>query len=173
VGTRPVGDSFQGIAAGQPTQQIRRRNDRRRSKDIMADLEQQELTDRYVAVWGEPDANRRRAAIRELWTPGGVHILQPPTEMRRAAEGLGFDRLALEARGYAALETRVTRAYEEFVAPGTFVFQRLGEADRLQDLVKFRWEMMPRAGGGAAALGLEILLLGADGRIVSDYQFLE
>ncbi|MEU8231481.1 hypothetical protein AB0C12_18010 [Actinoplanes sp. NPDC048967] len=38
-----------------------------------------------------------------------------------------------------------------------------GDADRLRDLVTFRWK----------AVGLGILLLGADGRIVSDFQFIE
>ncbi|MEV4510966.1 hypothetical protein AB0K00_18585 [Dactylosporangium sp. NPDC049525] len=139
----------------------------------MADIDLQDLTDRYVAVWGEPDADRRRTAIRELWSDDAVHVLQPPQELRQAAAGLGFDRLVLEARGHAELESRVARAYQEFVAPGTFVFRSRGDADRLRDVVKFRWEMMPRDGGAAAGVGLEILVLGADGRIVSDYQFIE
>ncbi|MFF4894311.1 hypothetical protein [Micromonospora chersina] len=139
----------------------------------MADIDLQDLTDRYAAVWGEPDPERRRAAIRELWSADAVHALQPPQEMRQAAEGLGFDRLVLEARGHDALELRVTRAYEEFVAPGTFVFRSRGDAERLHDVVKFHWEMAPRAGGDVAGVGLEILILGADGRIVRDYQFIE
>ncbi|MFG3704710.1 hypothetical protein ACGF7U_08230 [Micromonospora sp. NPDC047670] len=139
----------------------------------MADNDLKNLADRYVAVWGEPDPERRRAAIRALWSPDAVHVLQPPQEMRQTAEGLGFGRLTLEARGYDALEVRVTRAYETFVAPGSFVFRSRGDADRLHDVVKFRWEMVPRAGGDVAGVGLEILVLGADGRIVSDYQFIE
>ena len=139
----------------------------------MADIDLKDLTDRYVAVWNEPDAERRRAAIRELWSADAVHVLQPPREMRQAAEGLGFDRLVLEARGHDALELRVTRAYEEFVAPGTFVFRSRGDAGRLHDVVEFRWEMLPRSGGDVAGTGLEILMLGADTRIVSDYQFIE
>ncbi|MEV1007879.1 hypothetical protein [Streptomyces sp. NPDC049881] len=139
----------------------------------MADIDIHDLTDRYVAVWNEPDAERRRAAVRELWSADAVHVLQPPQEIRQAAEGLGFDRLRLEARGHRALEFRVTRAYEEFVAPGTFVFRSRGNADRLHDVVKFTWEMAPRDGGEAAGVGLEILVLGPDGRIVSDYQFIE
>jgi hypothetical protein len=139
----------------------------------MAGIDLNTLTDRYVAVWSEPDAERRRAAVRELWSPDAVHVLQPPQEMRQAAEGLGFDRLVLEARGHDALELRVTRAYEEFVAPGTFAFRSCGDPDRLHNVVKFRWEMVPRDGGDVAGVGLEILILGADGRIVSDYQFIE
>lgn len=139
----------------------------------MADIDLKNLPDRYVAVWSEPDAERRRAAIRGLWSADAVHVLQPPQEMRQAAEGLGFDRLVLEARGHDALELRVTRAYEKFVAPGTFVFRSRGDADRLHDVVKFSWEMVPRSGGDVASIGLEILVLGADGRIVSDDQFIE
>ncbi|OKJ76602.1 hypothetical protein [Streptomyces sp. CB02460] len=139
----------------------------------MTGIDVHELTDRYVAVWNEPDAERRRAAVRELWSADAVHVLRPPQEIREAAEGLGFDRLLLEARGHEALDVRVTRAHEEFVAPGTFVFRSRGNADRLHDVVKFTWEMAPRDGGEAAGVGLEVLVLGPDGRIVSDYQFIE
>ncbi|MEV0633147.1 hypothetical protein ACI2LC_37340 [Nonomuraea wenchangensis] len=139
----------------------------------MADIDIHDLTDRYVAVWNEPDAERRRTAIGELWSADAVHVLQPPKEMLRTAEGLGFDGLFLEARGHHALEFRVTRAHEEFVAPGTFVFRSRGNTDRLHNVVKFNWEMAPRDGGEVAGVGLEILILGPDGRIVSDYQFIE
>ncbi|MGW5262595.1 hypothetical protein ACWEQG_16600 [Microbispora sp. NPDC004025] len=139
----------------------------------MADIDLKDLTDRYVAVWSEPDPERRRAAVRELWSPDAVHVLGPPEEMRKAAAGLGFERLVLEARGHDALELRVTRAYEEFVAPGTFVFRSCGDAEQLRDVIKFHWEMTARAGGDVAGVGLEILMLGADGRIVGDYQFIE
>ncbi|MCX0243501.1 hypothetical protein [Streptomyces drozdowiczii] len=139
----------------------------------MTGIDVHELTDRYVAVWNEPDAERRRAAVRELWSADAVHVLRPPQEIREAAEGLGFDRLLLEACGHEALDVRVTRAHEEFVAPGTFVFRSRGNADRLHDVVKFTWEMAPRDGGEAAGVGLEVLVLGPDGRIVSDYQFIE
>jgi hypothetical protein len=139
----------------------------------MAEVDIHHLTDRYAAVWNEPDAGRRRAAIRELWSADAIHVLQPPREMVQTAEGLGFDRLVMQARGYDALELRVTRAHEEFVAPGTFVFRSRGNAERLHDVVKFNWEMVPRDGGEVAGVGLEILILGPDGRIASDYQFIE
>ncbi|MEU1438275.1 hypothetical protein ABZ438_29995 [Streptomyces sp. NPDC005786] len=40
-------------------------------------------------------------------------------------------------------------------------------------IVELNWEMAPQNGGEVAGAGLEILMLGADGRIVSDYQFIE
>jgi len=91
----------------------------------------QDLTRRYVAVWNEPDAALRRKAIQELWTEDGAHILQPPAEVRQAAAGLGFASAALEARGHDELEIRVTRAYQDFVAPGEFTFRPRDNADGL------------------------------------------
>lgn len=139
----------------------------------MTDPDTRELAERYVAVWNEPDADHRRAAVRALWAPDAVHLLQPPEEMRRNAHLLGFDRLVLEARGHRALDFRVTRAHEEFVAPGTYVFRPRGDADRIDNLVKFTWEMVARDDGRIAGAGLEILVLGPDGRIVRDHQFIE
>jgi hypothetical protein len=139
----------------------------------MTDIDPGELVRRYVAVWHEPDAERRRKAIHNLWAEDGAHILQPPQEIRQAAAGLGFPSVALQARGHDALEVRVTRAYEEFVASGEFVFKPRDNADRLGSIVKFNWEMVPADGGEAAAAGLEILDLNEDGRIKTDYQFIE
>ena len=132
----------------------------------------EDLVESYVAVWNEPDPERRRAAVRELWAPDAVHVLQPPEEIRRVAAGIGFDRPVLEARGHDALDVRVTRAHDEFVAPGGYVFRARGDADRLRDVVKFRWEMVHRD-GPVAGVGLEVLVLAADGRIAADYQFIE
>jgi hypothetical protein len=39
--------------------------------------------------------------------------------------------------------------------------------------VRFNWEMVPAAGGAAAAVGFDFLVLGDDGRIRLDYQFLD
>ena len=36
-----------------------------------------ELADRYVTLWNEPDAEQRRRLIEELWTEDGGQILQP------------------------------------------------------------------------------------------------
>ncbi|MEV4083363.1 hypothetical protein ACIBI7_21225 [Nonomuraea fuscirosea] len=131
-----------------------------------------ELVGRYVAVWNQPNAGLRRKAVAELWTEDGVQLLQPPQEIREAAAALGVTPV-LEARGHEALEARVTRSYEKFVAPGEFFFRPRDNADRLADIVKFTWEMVPTDGSEPAGAGLEILVLGADGRIQTDYQFIE
>src|SRR5260370_12101506 len=128
----------------------------------MTNIDPQELAGRYVAVWNEPDAEPRRKAIHDLWTEDGAHILQPPQEIRTLAAGLGFTS-TLEARGHDALEVRVTRAYEEFVAPGKFAFKLRDNADRLGNVVKFNWDMVPSSGGDRAGGRFEVPVLGPEG----------
>lgn len=129
------------------------------------------LVDRYVAIWNEPDAGRRRQAVAGLWSEDGLHLLQPPQSTRDAAGALAVDAV-FQARGHEELEARVTRAYEEFVASGGYSFRSRGEGTRLGDAVKFRWEMVSGS-GDVAGVGLEFLILSADGRIRIDYQFIE
>jgi hypothetical protein len=136
-------------------------------------VEPAELADRYVAVWNEPDPDRRSAAVAGLWTEDGAHILQPPEEIAEIAARPGTGLTArLEAVGHAALEARVTSAYEEFIAPGEFSFRRRDDVERLADVVKFRWEMVSKD-GEVAGVGLEFLVLAHDGRIRRDFQFIE
>ena len=110
--------------------------------------EANELADRYVAMWTEPDAERRRSAIAERWTEDAVHILDPPQEAREAAAALDITP-TFKARGHCELDERMTRAYEEFVAPGEFTFRRRDNVSRVGDAVKFNWDGPgQRRGGG-------------------------
>jgi hypothetical protein len=113
-----------------------------------------ELVDRYIAVWHEPDAELRRKRIAELWVEDGVQF----TTSR-------------EIRGYKALEERVEAAHEEFVQTGGFVFRRSGDVAGHHNALKFNWEMVSAGGGEAAATGTIFLLLSDDGCICFDYQF--
>jgi hypothetical protein len=133
-------------------------------------IDSRELAARYVGVWCEPDAEQRRRTIQELWAESGTHVLHPPQEIRDAAGSLGFTSTALEATGYDELEARVARSYEEFVADGKYSFRPRDNAVRLNDLVKFSWEMVSTADGEVVGEGLEILLLNADHQILTDYQ---
>jgi hypothetical protein len=66
-----------------------------------------ELAEKYMALWNEPDADRRRLMIAELWTEDARHILQPPQEIRGIAAAPGIAMTAiLEARGYEQIEAR-------------------------------------------------------------------
>lgn len=130
------------------------------------------LVERYVSVWNEADPKARRAIITELWTEDGVHAVQPPQEVAKVAADIGLTAV-LRSRGHAELENRVTRAFEEFVAPGTYTFRPRDNAARVDDVVKFGWEMLAVDGDEVAAVGLEILVLDPRGRIRADYQFIE
>jgi hypothetical protein len=134
--------------------------------------DQNELADRYVAMWTEADPERRRTAIAESWTEDAVHILEPPKEAREAAAALDINA-TFEARGHRELEARMANAYDQFLAPGEFTFRRRDNVKRVGDAIKFNWEMVPTAGGDAVGVGLEFLILGPDGWIRLDYQFIE
>jgi hypothetical protein len=133
----------------------------------------EQLADRYLALWNEPDTDRRRRIVSELWTADGSQILQPPEEMRAIAASPGIGLAAtLEARGHAELEARAATSYEHWVGAEGLGFRGRGDVERLGDVAKFHWEAVTRD-GEVAAVGLVFVVLGADGRIQRDYVFIE
>src|ERR671921_2326959 len=129
------------------------------------------LAEKYVALWNEPDADRRRRMISELWTEDGRHILQPPQEIRAIAAQPGIAMTAiLEARGYEEIEARAASAYEHWVGSEGLSFRGRDDADRLGDVVKFHWEAVAK-GGEVVAVVLVILVCASSGRIERDYTF--
>ena len=133
----------------------------------------EQLADRYLALWNEPDADRRRRTIAELWTADGSQILPPPQEMREIATRPGIGLAAtLDARGHAELEARAATSYEHWVGAEGLSFRGCDDVERLGDVAKFHWEAVTRD-GDVAAVGLVFVVLGADGRIQRDYVFIE
>jgi hypothetical protein len=133
----------------------------------------EQLADRYLALWNEPDADRRRRIIAELWTEDGSQILQPPQEMRAIAASPGIGLAAtLEARGHAELEARAATSYAHWAGAEGLSFRGRDDVERLGDVAKFHWEAVTRD-GEVAAVGLVFVVLGADGRIQRDYVFIE
>jgi hypothetical protein len=118
-------------------------------------LDAQQLADRYAAVWNEADPLARRAGIERLWRPDGEHFVA-----------------AREVRGHAALEERVTGAYDKNVRIGGHAFRAARNAQKLRDVITFNWEMIDPATQEVVAVGLEFLRVDADGRIVTDHQFI-
>jgi hypothetical protein len=129
----------------------------------------EQLAERYTAVWMEPDANRRQRMIAELWSEGAIHVLQPTQEVYEAADERAVNP-TWQVRGHDELEGRVTSAYEDFVATGQMTFRARPGAKRLGDVVTWRWEGVSLDGEVLGA-GLEFVILAADGRIATDYQF--
>jgi hypothetical protein len=115
-----------------------------------------EFITRYVAMWHEPDPRRRRAIVQGLF-----------------AEDAEDYTTQTAARGLDEINARVTRAYEEWVAAKSYVFQPTGNTDAHHHLVKFFWQMLPRSGGPIVSVGLDIFVLREDGRIRALYQFIE
>src|SRR3954454_4006123 len=118
-----------------------------------------ELADRYIAVYNEPDAARRRRTIADLWTQDARHVLQPPEEIRAIAAqpGIGLTAI-LEARGREEIEARVASAYEHWVAAEGLSFGGRDDAERLGDVVKFHWEAVAKDGDRVGG-GLNVLVL--------------
>src|SRR5262245_14599004 len=100
------------------------------------------IVDRYVGMWNEPDIDKRRLAVVSLWTPEGLHLAKRH-----------------HCVGYAAIEDRVTRAYEASVAPGINVFRHAGNIDAHHNIVRFGWQMVRRETGEVAASGLDMFVL--------------
>jgi hypothetical protein len=130
------------------------------------------LAENYVALWNEPDPDRRRRMIAELWAPDGRHVLQPPQEVRAIAAqpGIGLPAV-LEAQGHEQIEARAASAYEHWVGAEGMTFRGRDDADRLGDVVKLHWEGIAHD-GTVAAVGLSFLVLAGDGRIARDYTFI-
>jgi hypothetical protein len=66
---------------------------------------------------------------------------------------IGFEAPKLEIQGYAAIEARVARAHEDFVASGQLFFRARDNAVQLRNLVKFNWEMVATATGAVDGFG--------------------
>ena len=130
-----------------------------------------ELAEKYLALWNEPDADRRRRMIAELWTEDGRHVLQPPQEIRAIAAQPGH-RPDGDPRGTGTRGDRGSRG-ERVRALGRLRGAQLPGARRrrrLGDVVKFHWEAVAKD-GELVAVGLDFLVLAADGRIERDYTF--
>ncbi len=75
-----------------------------------------------------------------------------------------------DAQGYEEIEARAASAYEHWVGSEGLSFRGRDNAERLGDVVKFHWEAVAKD-GEAFGVGLNFLVLAADGRIERDYTF--
>jgi len=107
----------------------------------------------YVAVWNEPDADQRRRRICSVWAPDGTTCYR-----------------LLDARGYNAIEARVTGSWDKWLRERKYIFRPKSIVSH-HDAAKFEFVIMTVPGGEVAGNGLCFLLLDPDGRIKHDYQF--
>jgi hypothetical protein len=113
----------------------------------------QTLADRYVAAWNERDAARRRNAIAALWAPGG--------QRHRDARAQRHDAVARPSLG----------SPEAPAGPHGRRFRAARNARRLNDVVTFRWEMLPPDSDAVLSSGIEFLVIDDEGRILIDHPF--
>ncbi len=109
----------------------------------------------YVQLWNEPDPVVRRRTVEALWAADGANYAQ-----------------AIEAIGHEAINDRVSRSYEKYVADGSHRFRAASDPAEHHGAIKVEWEMIEAANDSVAAVGLEFLLLDDNGQIRSDHQFI-
>jgi len=76
----------------------------------------------------------------------------------------------VEISSRSAAEARAASAYEHWVGSEGLSFRGRDDAERLGDVVKFHWEAVAKD-GEVFGVGLNFLVLAADGRIERDYTF--
>ena len=98
----------------------------------------------YLAMWNEPDSDRRAEHIRRAWAEDG-HYVDP----------------ALEAAGHSALGEMVAGVHAQF--PG-HRFRPTSGIDTHHDQVRFGWELVAPDGSITVA-GIDVGTLASDGRL--------
>jgi ketosteroid isomerase-like protein len=111
------------------------------------------VVDDYIAVWNEPDGERRRALIARTFTEDAAY-LDP----------------MMSGAGHDGIDAMVAAAQQQF--PG-HRFVLAGEPDAHHDRARFTWNLVADGGGAPAAIGLDFATLAEDGRLRSVTGFLE
>jgi hypothetical protein len=109
-----------------------------------------DLVCRYIDVWNEKDPAARRATIEALWTDGGRYV----------------DPL-VDVKGHESIDSMIGAVQTQFPE---FVFRLKPGVDAHHDVARFGWELGP-AGGEAVIVGIDVMVLAADGRINDVYGF--
>jgi SnoaL-like domain len=101
-----------------------------------------ELVDRYIAMWNETDAGRRRGLIAKIWADGASY-LDP----------------VLSGEGLDGIDAMVKAVHEKY--PG-HRFKRTGDVNAHHDRAQFAWELGPE-GGPALVKGVDFATLSNEG----------
>jgi hypothetical protein len=109
------------------------------------------VIDRYIAIWNETDADRRRELIVRTWTEDASY-LDP----------------IMGGEGHDGIDAMIAGVQARF--PG-YRFRRTGDVDVHHDRVRFGWELGPE-GGPPSAGGLDVGVV-VDGRLGSIIGFLD
>jgi hypothetical protein len=110
--------------------------------DTTTDLTQ--TVDAYIAMWNEPDPDRRAQLIARAWADDGAYV----------------DPLA-QAAGHEELNAMVTELRAQF--PGHSINRTTG-LDAHHSLVRFGWSLTD-GDGNAAVEGIDVAIVAPDGRL--------
>ena len=102
------------------------------------------LADRYIAMWNETDAGRRRGLIAELWT-----------ETARYRDPM------LSGDGPDGIDAMVAAVQTQYP---NHRFHRTGAVDAHHQSLRFGWELK-EAGQAPFVIGIDIGEVAADGRL--------
>jgi hypothetical protein len=111
-----------------------------------------DVVERYLAVWNETDAARRRELIAQTWT-----------------EGASYRDPLMQGDGHAGIDALVQGVHQQF--PG-YRFRQVGAVDGHHTYVRFAWELGPQDGPAPIA-GSDVAILAPDGRVQSVIGFLD
>jgi hypothetical protein len=110
------------------------------------------IAERYIAMWNETDAERRRDIIARLWADNGRYV----------------DPL-MRGDGPSGIDAMVQGVQQRF--PG-FRFTLVGKVDGHNDRLRFGWEL----GDGinpAPVAGIDVGVVAPDGRLQSITGFID
>ncbi|MCZ0986339.1 nuclear transport factor 2 family protein [Streptomyces diastatochromogenes] len=108
---------------------------------------------RYLDIWNEADADKRAAAIAELFTADAPYI----------------DPLAA-VEGHAGFAAVVAGARDQFKGLG---FELHGAVDAHHDQARFQWGLVTEPGAEPIAIGFDVIVTDAEGKIKAVYGFLD
>ncbi len=86
------------------------------------------IADRYISLWNETRADRRRAMLADLWDEGGTYV----------------DPL-MQGSGHDQIDALISAVHQRF--PG-FRFSLIGKPDGHADHVRFSWQLGPEGTDG-------------------------
>ena len=101
-----------------------------------------ELVDRYIAMWNEADAGRRRGLIARVWADDASYL----------------DPL-LSGEGRDGIDAMVKAVHAQY--PG-HRFKRTSDLNVHHDRAQFTWELGPE-GGPALVKGIDFVVLSSEG----------
>jgi hypothetical protein len=110
-----------------------------------------DLIDRYIAMWNETDARRRRDLIARIWSENASYL----------------DPL-MQGEGHSGIDAMVNGVQQRF--PG-HRFRRTSDVDAHHDRVRFGWELAPEK-GPALVSGIDFGVV-ADDRLQTITGFLD